>query len=301
MGLADGNGASLEGMESEPTVAAPDDQGGAQNNGDGNDGSGHEEIVTTPEAPRTERVTLNRKGRAQAAQNELSKQISSLQETFTKRDEDYSRRLAERDAQIARLQGSLETIVPIMQRSQEGRAQQGPTPESLMAEAEKALDNKDISTYQKKFAEAVKLQVLSEVPRPQAPQQQEPPFVMAMRAQHPAVAMKGPEGDRLVIAIAEQLGVTENMPPGPDRLKLAFSMAEKALAKKPGAQFSTSQQNRDALSGVPTTRGNGGAGGNKGPGVELTATELRWADAAGMSKEEYAKYLVEGHPERLEK
>lgn len=292
MSLSDGAGTNIEGME--PAEGAPEDPGQQQE-----PAPDAEPAAPTPEP--TERVQLGRRARAQQERASVSAKLADIEKSIATTQEKHNRELADRDAELHRLRGVTEALAPMLQNLRQPQ-QQAPqvTPDQLFREAEKALDDKDINTYQRKFAEAVKMQVLAEVPRPQQVQQQPQmnPIVGAMLAQHPKVLQAGDRGMALAAAHDNVLAA-QGLPATPDRWKKAIELADQSLGGSP-TTASARDANREVLSGIPTA-GRSGAARDEGPGVELTALELKWANLGGMSKEEYAKYIAEADPSRLRK
>jgi hypothetical protein len=252
--------------------------------------------VEPTEAPKTERVYLKKAERSARVKDELGRKIADLESSVSKRDAEYRAQLAERDTELGRLRGTLETLAPMIQQRQQDMAPKKADPDQLMREAGEALDKQDLEGYHRKFAEAI----IARMPQPPPQQQYQPqgpsPEVQVLLAKHENVARAGERGKNMVIA-HDNLLAARGIAGGYDRWSRAFAAANTELAQEAGPQFS--QQSRGVLSGVPTTRNQGS--GEEGPGVTLNSDELKWAAAAGMSKSEYVKYLLEGDPNRLEK
>jgi hypothetical protein len=265
---------------------------------------GAEAAEATPEAEQidhtpVERVTLSRKETAIQKRNAIEKQIESLSNTVKETATKHQAELAEARAESARIRGTYDALVPFLQQ----RQSPGPTPaapdsQALLREANAALDKSDMGEYHRLLTASI----LAGLPQQQAqaPQQQSrqaSPVVQAMLGQFPAVVDAGDRGLQLAIIEDQKLGLL-GIPDGPARYRKAFELASNQLAPQGAPQYS--QQSRQVLSGVPPARSAGGS--SKGePGVSLSSFELKWAEAAGMSKEEYAKAIAEKDPKRLER
>lgn len=258
---------------------------------------GQQQEAQTEEPQRTERVTLTRRDKERAKRDELSTQLKTLSETVSKSEQNYREELSKRDAEIARLAGFQQAAL-LHQQQRQAPVQAAPDPVSLMKEAKKALDAGDLDGYHDAIQAAMEARIMGKIPAPQPqyqPQQQANPVAMALLTQNPAVLAAGQRGINLAIIEDQKLALM-GIPDGPDRWKKSFALAENAL--QPAPQPGYSADSRQVLSGVGT-RPTGG--GSREAGVTLSDFELKWAEASGMSKEEYAKALAEANPKRLER
>lgn len=281
-------GEEIAPVETDATTETPADDGGTTD-------------TPAQEPQRTEKVVLSRKERSIGKQQAFEKQLSELKETFSKHGTDTAAAIAQRDAEIARLRGGFDVLAPLIARQQQAAAPPPPDPNAMMREAKKALDAGDFDLYQQKVMEATEARIFARLPPPQQQVQQAPgtnPVVTAIMGQFPTVLNAGERGLQLAIIKDQELAVM-GYPNGPDRYRKAFELASNMLQPAGSAQYS--QNSREVLSGVPPARSGGGKSGNGEAGVHLSAYELSVAEKCGMTREEYAKYIVEADPKRLER
>lgn len=264
------------------------------------DGGGQDDTPAQEQPQRTEKVVLSRRERSIGKQQAFEKQLTELKETFSKHGSDTAAAIAQRDAEIARLRGGFDVLAPLIARQQQAAAPAPPDPTAMMREAKKALDAGDFDLYQQKVMEATEARIFARLPPPQQQVQAQGtnPVVTAIMGQFPTVLNAGERGLQLAIIKDQELAVM-GYPNGPDRYRKAFELASNMLQPAGAAQYS--QTSREVLSGVPPARSGGGKGGNGEAGVHLSAYELSVAEKCGMTREEYAKYIVEADPKRLER
>lgn len=157
----------------------------------------------------------------------------------------------------------------------------------------KRLNRKATLIEAEKLADA-KIEARFNEFRQQQPQPMRPEIQFLMN-QHKNVAMAGERGARAVMLKDQELGDLYNVPPGPDRIKKAFEIADQLLGsqqRSPAPQYS--HESASALSGVPTGRSNGASGGNDEVGVTLTALQKEAAKAAGLSPADYVRWSDPG-------
>lgn len=253
----------------------------------------------------TERVDLpktpSRRERAKQDSDAILTELKTIRESHNRTADEMRSALAARDAEIARLRGGYEALQPIVQQ-RHNEANRAPDASQLRKEAQEAIDRGDFTTYQQKFAESVKADIVATLPRQEQQQHYAPPpldpRLQVIMGQH-AEVVTHPQGLKLAMIEDQKLGQVYGIPDGPDRWSRAFQIAKAQL----GATAPTngySQQSAGALAGVPTTNG-GGRGQSRDPGVELTEHEKGVARAADMSYAEYAKFLAEASPNRVVK
>lgn len=256
-----------------------------------------QESVPLPAKP------LNRREQARVEREALVKDVDSLKQTLSQRDEEYRRQLSENQQMIARLMGGMEAMTRQREAASRPASQQDPS--ELRRKAREALDNKDLDTYERLRDEAVHIEVSEKAQKlidsklaEFRQSQPEPvhPVIQTLITEHKNVALAGQRGVKAVMARDSWLEGVYNMPPGPDRVRKAFELANQDLAgKTPQAQFSTN--GRDALSGIAAGRAN--SGGRHEPAVNLPPGWEKWARDAEMSKEEYARMYADAHPEAI--
>lgn len=298
--------------------------------GDGEGGSPRETGEDSAPAPETEKPEPEAKGefvpysavekqarqpgsrRSRAAADtealvneRLTGALKPFEEKWTSERQTYQQQIAQQNETLARLSGQLEAMQRMPAQAPAPKPEL-PDPDRLMAEAEAALDAKDIRTYHQKMAAAgsaraeriadervatVRREMEGRIP------QQIPQEVQFLMAQHRNVALAGPQGVEAVMLKDRELELYR-VPRSPQRLAKAFELADKFLASVngQGAQASRQTYSQDAaqaLSAVPTTRpaSGGGSGGNGEDGVTLTPLQLETIKNLGWSKAEYVKWL----------
>lgn len=265
-----------------------------------------EAVEAAPEPVRKERVELpkapSRRERARQENDAVLTKVTELEKALTAKEQSWQQELARRDQEIARLRGMTETLQPMVA---ERHKPQGPTPEDLEAQAEKALDGDNYLEHRRLLREADKLRLeqwktefVREQQKSQPQAQGLPVPVQLALAQHPAVRAAGERG--LALANAKAMELQALYGPQPDTLERAFQAAEAILGGQQAKQPQTySREAAGALAGVPAQRNGNGGGSSRGPGVELTPLEMDVARKSGMSYAEYAKYIAEAQPERV--
>jgi hypothetical protein len=256
----------------------------------------------TPELPKEEpgtRVSVapkpSRREAQRLAAEEQSKKLDSVLEAVGR----FSGELSQRDAQIAELRGALSAYAQRPAPEPARPAAPQTNADDLLEQANALLDKQDFRGYQRKYAEYI--HATSPRPEPVQQQAQQPPYmspqVVALMGQYPDVATHQ-AGIRLAVIEDAKLAAM-GYADGPQRYAAAFEAARATLKggqRQQGAQFS--QQSAAVLSGVPTARQSTGSSGDRGPTVVLTDHEKRWAKAAGMSEEQFARDIYVHHPER---
>jgi hypothetical protein len=248
----------------------------------------------------------SRRSRAAAAEMEefVSAKLKPLEENWKTERQRYEERLAAQAQEFARMQGQLEALQRMpAPAAPAAPAPELPDPDKLMQEAEAALDQRDIRTYHQKVAAANEARAMRLFEKQAAVMRKEieakippaiPPEVQVLMAKHPSVAMAGQMGIDAVMMKDRELQFY-GARPGPQRLAKAFELADQLIALANGGVPASSQKNDDAaqaLSAVPTRRPTGGGAPRADDGVHLTQLQLETAKAAGMSKEEYVRWMA---------
>lgn len=274
------------------------------------------EFVPYAEVDKQTRQPGSRRSRAAAAETEaliterLTGALKPFEERWGTERQTYQQQIAQQNEALARLSGQLEAMQRMPATAPPPKPDL-PDPDKLMAEAEAALDAKDIRTYHQKMAAAgaaraeriaddrvaaVRKELEGRIP------QQLPQEVQFLMGQHRNVAMAGQQGIEAVMLKDRELALYRH-PQSPQRLAKAFELADKFLASVNGqaAQSSRQTYSQDAataLAAVPTTRpaSGGGAGGSGEDGVTLTPLQLETIKNLGWSKQEYVKWL---NPEKF--
>lgn len=244
---------------------------------------------------RTERVAVpSRRKAAAEGKAAIERQVADLAKTLSERDESFRTelrtQLAQRDQDIARMRGSFEALA----QRQAAPTPAAPDPAALRKAARAALDSGDFDEYQNLTEQAI----LARVPAPQqaaAPAPGIPIPVQAVLASFPDV-LEQPTGMQLAI-IEDQRLALKGIPNTPARYRQAFELARAQLGKPAAPAFS--QSSRGVLAGVPPARNSAGAASGE-PGVQLTDYELSVAQRCGMTKAEYAAFIAEANPKRLQ-
>jgi len=290
MGLLDSAPGGVEDTVSEDTTAETE--------------SAQTVVEAAPEAPK-QRVEIqeskpSRRQAAARAQDAVMTKVTELERALSAKEQSWQQELARRDAEIARLQGMAEGFKATAAQQKP----QGPTPEELEAQAEKALDASNYAEHRRLVNAANELrwqqreQALLQKFQQQQPQATQglPVPVQLALAQHPAVRSAGERG--LALANAKAMELVALYGQQPDTLERAFQAAEAMLSGTQKQPQTFSRETAGALAGVPAAR-NGNGGGSRSPGVELTALEMDVARKAGMSYAEYAKEIAAAFPERV--
>jgi hypothetical protein len=261
-------------------------------------------VETQPE-PKGERVALptGRRAAAKQAQDAVLKEIGSLKETLTQEQQRFRQELERRDRELAELRGGFQAIQPILQKQQETAKPQAPNPDDLHRKATEALEAGRFEEYRRYEREAITAEVLGKIPQSQAQQQPQGPM---LPPELQMVIMTNPAAQRVVSNKngLEMFATKDNelrlmgISPGPERWRKAFELADNTFGGSQAVQPQYSQQSAHALAAVPTSRPSAPAA--REPGITLTKQEEYWADLAGMSREEYAKFLAESNPSRIE-
>ena len=285
----EGGESQVEGSVSDATEAP---EGGTEPGGDPQDAA---------PPPRTERVPLGRRAEAKARKDSFEKELGSIKESLSKQEREYREELSRRDTEIARLRGAYEALQPMVSQRQAQAEPPPADPAALRREARKALDANDFDGYEAKTQEAMLIEaerrILARLPQQQA-QPVQNPVVSALLAQFPAVLQSGQRGMDLAVVEDRKLAILGHQD-GPDRWRKAMELASVALGGSQETPRQYSASSRETLAGLPTARSSAGSSANEGPGVELSTYELQVAERAGMSREEYAKYMAEAYPERV--
>lgn len=235
----------------------------------------------------------------------LTGALKPLEEKWTTERQTYQQQIAQQNEALARLHGQMEAMQR-MPAPVPAPKPELPDPDKLMAEAEAALDAKDIRQYHAKMAAAgaaraeriadervatVRKELEGRIP------QQMPQEVQFLMAQHRNVALAGQQGIDAVMLKDKELELYR-YPRSPQRLAKAFELADQFLANVNGQGARSSRQTysqdaAQALSAVPTTRpaSGGGAGGNGEDGVTLTPLQLETIKNLGWSRAEYVRWI----------
>lgn len=255
----------------------------------------------------------SRRGRARARQEaEIAARLKPFEErvgAFEKDRDSWQQTSRQQMEAIAHLRGQVEA----MSRQPVRQEQQAPVadPDKLMAEAEAALENKDLRTYHAKLGEAsharmertlkertdgLRREFESKIP----PQLH--PEIQYHLSVSPNVARAGARGEEAVVIKDRELAMY-GMPKGPERTAKAFKLANEWLEKldnpkgKGGgaAAGGFDQSAAAALSAVAGGRGPAGAGAAGGgagddPTHGLTAEEQRSARIARIPFADYAAW-----------
>jgi|SRR6185369_5756785 len=266
------------------------------------DDPGKGEVETKDKTPedKPERVALpkpttSRRGRAAETLSAMEKRLNDLQKTVGDSTERYQRDLSTRDVTIAELRGRIAAM------SERPATPVTPAPKAaeLRKQARKALDGQDFDEYERLTHEASVAAIeekYGERLSQQAAQAPAPvPFpVQAVLNSFPDV-LERPDGFRRAILEDQRLAL-DGVPDGPARYRQAFEIVRAQI--KPANGGGGKEGLRGILTATPTARAANGSA--PGPGVNLTKYELDVAKRCGMTPEEYAKFLVEGKPDRLQ-
>jgi hypothetical protein len=172
--------------------------------------------------------------------------------------------------------------------------------------ADEALAANNLSEYHDRMEAITDLKVQqadARRPKPQAPPAQQPgkpPWVSAVESQFPEVVTH-PNGLNAVMSFANLDGTTaQNITP--ERLQRAYTRAreELGLAQR---RTETTDARRQMLSGAGGGSGGGGkgAGGSKGPTVNVPKNYREIARRAGMSPEEYVRAYADMNPSDVQR
>lgn len=273
-----------------------------------------EPALELPQQPQTTEATLSRSQKARARREEWQTKLSELEQGFRSQQEQYSQELSKRDAELARLRGTLEALQPLVAQRQAPTQTEVPLDQrfdQLRAEAQRAIDNNDFATYNAKLMEAgaikAEMQLLAKYPHlAKAPQQvqQEPamnPHTVVMLARYPEAG----RNLKLVDAWASML-LAKGGSPGPDLVEQAFKMAQNELTAQnklaQGPRFGTDKRSQELLTG--SSGGGGGTPRSKGSGDQrIKGLPSNWkqiAALADMPEDAYLKQWAQAHPESVE-
>lgn len=244
--------------------------------------------------------------REAAAEKQIQEHLGRFQNELGGKLTAFEQRIAENQQTIIRLQQELAESrrQPPPQQYQPPPQQQNEEPEQIQREARRALAENRFDDYEALNAKALELrmerrfqqrleQEIGKV-RENIPQPLDP-MLQVMLAKHENVAVAGRRGVQAVMLKEQELDLY-GMPPGPERTRKAFELADKML----GGQRQTSSYDpaaASALSGATPTR----AAASSSPaeeGYKLSALEQEVARGAGMTPEQYVKWKF---PERWRK
>lgn len=236
-----------------------------------------------------------RRAQAKAAQDAVLNELKTLRESFTTRDQEFRNEIERRDRELAELRGGFQAIQPILQQRQEPPKPPAPDSAELNRKAREALDAGKFEDYDRYKTEALKADLLNEIQKRVPQQQQErpqpgvDPRLQIIMMQHPTVAMN-PRGIELARLKDQELAIM-GIADSPDRWKKAFELAENSINGGKPTQPQYSQSAAQVLSSIPTSRSGANTQEANNPASTLTDAQKYWADASGMSREEYAKIL----------
>lgn len=255
-----------------------------------------QEAAAEPEA-KTRVPVPPKKGRraqAEAATNGFEKKLKDFQDSFSKKEQEWSGRDSQYSAEINRLRGQIDQ----MQTQGQQGAPRGPNPTDLMKEADAALQKGEYTEWREKYKEAIKLEVMASIPWNQFAQQRNSggtdPRLQVVMNQNPEVMMHT-HGYQMAVLEDQKLAL-QGYPDGPERWQKAFQIVGNAVSGGRTGQPQFSQQGRGALAGVPTQQQRGNQNGVKY--VDLTPEEELWRKASGMTRDEYVSQILTAHPER---
>jgi len=300
----------MAGLLSTPPEGATDENVNLEEGGDD-----EQEQQAAPEpAPKPERVPLppkeGRRARAAQAQESLAKEVESLKERFTKDSDELRRQLSERDQMIAQLRGGIEAMQRMGPQQQQQQSSPQAELERLEREAKEYMDRGDLTEYRKRERQIAVLEAeqrlaekykLGQQPAQQPATAGLPPEaqieIMSQFSRFPKLAENPEKTLRAVSRKISELIEDDGFPNTPaTRAKAWEIVAQKQTGRQEAPQFS--QQYKEALYGVPAGRANGHGKGE--PQVRLPPGWQRWADAAGMDRNEYVKIYAQEHPEAVE-
>ncbi len=267
----------------------------------------------TPDAPEPDAPTPEEKGefvamskiqpkkpgsRRYQAESVVEQRLKEFNDNWSKERQTYEAQRSQAAQELAQLRGQIEAMQRMPQ--QQPQAQQGPDPAQMRREARAALDAGKFDEYERLRDEAVQIESdrradakveakLKEF-RQQMPQPINPAIQMLI-GQHKNVALAGERGIRAVMLKDQELGELYNVPPGPERVRKAFEIADGLLgSQQQPTPPSYSRDSAAALSGVPTGRSSNGSSAAGEAGVTLTALQLEAARAAGMDPASYVRW-----------
>jgi hypothetical protein len=231
------------------------------------------------------------------AESLVEQRLKEFSDNQTKERQTYEARASQYAQEVAQLRGQIEAMQRMPSASQAQPT--GPDPVQMRREARAALDAGKFDEYERMRDEAAQIEADRRAEakveakfkefRQQQPQPINPAIQMLI-SQHRNVAFAGERGMRAVMLKDQELGELYNVPPGPERVRKAFEIADGLLgSQQQPTPPSYSRDSAAALSGVPTGRSSNG-GSTSEPGVTLTSLQLEAARAAGMDPASYVRW-----------
>lgn len=231
------------------------------------------------------------------AESLVEQRLKEFSDNQAKERQTYQAQVSQHAQEVAQLRGQIEAMQRMPSASPQPAS--GPDPAQMRRDARAALEAGKFDEYERLRDEAVqidsdrraeaKVEAKFKEFRQQMPQPLNPALQMLV-SQHKNVAMAGERGMRAVMLKDQELGELYNVPPGPERVRKAFEIADGLLAsQQQPTPPSYSRESAAALSGVPTGRSSNGSSASE-PGVTLTSLQREAARAAGMSPEQYVRW-----------
>jgi hypothetical protein len=234
--------------------------------------------------------------RRHQAESVVEQRLKEFNDNWSKERETYQSQRQQSEREVAELRGQIAAMQKMQQPATS--QQQGPDPAQMRRDARAALEAGKFDDYERIRDEAAQIEADRRADakveaKLQEFRQQLPapvhPAIQYLMNQHKNVAMSGERGVRAVMLKDQELGELYNVPPGPERMRKAFEIADGLLGSQQSpTPPSYSRDSAAALSGVPSGRSNGG--GSSEAGVTLTGLQREAAKAAGMSAIDYARW-----------
>lgn len=248
--------------------------------------------MAEPEAPAADDPHLSRR-QAARQERESVDAYKAEQERLARELAETRNAIQERDRELYRLRGTVEQIA--RQPAPAPVVPAPPDPATLHQEAAAALEAGKFDVWRQKTTEAIKAEILKDIPKP-APQVEQPRPVgfaalapeiqietMGYLQKYPEVAARPDWMQR--VAAAENLIIAEgSAQPGPESRAKAFEEVAARLAPTVPKRPTFSRDNRQMLSGGAHVAEGGSGDDSEG----LSAAEVATAARFGVKPKEYA-------------
>jgi len=307
MGVLDAAGARAQQNEPEErTPAEPAEGAGDRPRAEDGTFVPAAELKPEPQLSRREKARLEVAETIKSQLAEYEKRTSSERQAWQQEREQERQERMRLAQETARLQGALEEMRsrPAQTAPQQP---QGPEPDDLRRQARKALGENNYDDYERLSAQAFRIEARREAEGVFKPQLDAlrtdlekriqpglPPHIQQLVLAHRNVAMAGPDGLQAAAAEKNRLDLYRRDLSEPQRVAMAFDLADKALAAQMQGQRPSGydQSAAAALSGVtPNRNGAGSGGGNEPDGVRLTPEqEAVYAKGGFANRAEFLKW-----------
>lgn len=254
------------------------------------------EVVSTNPEDIEQRHQESRRERARREYKERTERLEALEKGLETHRTETAAQLRSRDELITQLREENARLLGRREGATPAEAEADPA--DLRRKARDALKAENLDEYERLRDEATRIemrremraelgQVQRQIPqKPTAEAERARLHIDSLMVSHKAVRAKGNDGWALVQAKYTELGVTDGMAHGPDRMEKAFELAEQQLSQR-SAKPSYDRSSRAALSGSP----NGASSGDDEEKRELSPLEKKMARLARMSEDEYRKFM----------